>query len=406
MRVQAPRIKIRQNTEHATVSPLELFFDLVFVFALTQVTAFMADELSWHGVLRGVLIVMLLWWAWTGYAWVANVASADEENGIKLALLSGMVAMFVLSLCIPEAFDDAAGGLNGPVVLAICYLGFRLAHLAIFLIIAQDDDRLRAQLGRFAPSVFGSGIVLLIASQFEGWLQTALWAFALIVDYVGTALGGASGWRLPSPGHFSERHGLIIIVALGESIVAIGVGVAQLPISVPIVLGSVLGLALASAMWWAYFDVSALLGERALADEPQATRAKLGRNAYSYAHLPLMIGIVLVALGLKKALEYVGDSKKHTLAESLPPLSLAALVGGVVIYLLAHVMFKRLTVQTISYVRLVTAGLLLVAYPLILRLPTLAELAVVTGLMIASLIVEAIIHADTRRQIRDELTHH
>ena len=117
MRVQAPRIKIRQNTEHATVSPLELFFDLVFVFALTQVTAFMADELSWHGVLRGVLIVMLLWWAWTGYAWVANVASAEEENGIKLALLSGMVAMFVLSLCIPEAFDDAAGGLNGPVVL-------------------------------------------------------------------------------------------------------------------------------------------------------------------------------------------------------------------------------------------------------------------------------------------------
>ena len=405
MRVHAPRIKIRPDTEHATVSPLELFFDLVFVFALTQVTAFMAHDISWLTVLRGVLIIMLLWWAWTGYAWLANVASADE-NAMKLAILSGMAAMFVLALCIPEAFHDAEGGLNGPVVLAVCYLGFRVAHLAIFLLIAREDNGLRAQLGRFAPSVFGSGIVLLIASQFEGWLQTALWAFALIVDYVGTALGGASGWRLPSPGHFAERHGLIVIIALGESIVAIGVGVAELPISWPIVLGSALGLALASAMWWAYFDVSALLGERALTDEPLATRARFGRNAYSYVHMPLVIGIVLVALGLKKTLEYVGDSEKHTLSDPLSAVSLAALVGGVVIYLLAHVTFKRLTVHTLSYLRLATAAMLLAAYPLILQIPAMAQLAVVMVLLVACLIVEAIVYAESRRQIRAELTHH
>ena len=134
---------MRQDQEQATVTPLELFFDLVFVFALTQVTAFMADELSWHGILRGALVMMLLWWAWTGYAWLASVASA-EERPIKLVLLTGMAAMFVLALCIPEAFDDLPGGLTGPVVLAICYLLFRVMHFVMFLIIAREDAGLRS----------------------------------------------------------------------------------------------------------------------------------------------------------------------------------------------------------------------------------------------------------------------
>jgi len=335
MRVQATRrVKIRRDSEHATVNTLELFFDLVFVFALTQVTAFMADNMTWQGLLRGVLIIGLLWWSWTGYAWLANVASADEPE-IKLALLVSMSAMFILALTIPEAFDDGEGGLNGPIVLAVCYLLVRVCHFGIFMIVAQEDDGLRAQLVRFAPSVVGSTIVLLIASQFSGWIQTSLWALALVVDYVGTALGGAAGWRLPAPDHFSERHGLITIVALGESIVAIGVGVAELPITWPIVIASALGLILVSAMWWAYFDVSALLGEHALASASSESRPQLGRNAFSFDHFPLIVGIVAVALGLKKVLEYVGDTEHHTLVDPLKGVALAALVGGLILYLLA-----------------------------------------------------------------------
>ena len=396
---------IRQEEEHATVTPLELFFDLVFVFALTQVTAFMADELSWHGILRGALVLMLLWWAWTGYAWLANVASA-EERPIKLAILSGMAAMFVLALCIPEAFDDLPGGLSGPVVLAICYLLFRLMHLVMFLIISREDPRLRSQVLRFALSFLASGAVLLVASQTEGWLQTGLWALALAADYIGTALGGFSGWRLPSPGHFSERHGLIIIVALGESIVAIGVGVAQEPISWVVIAASVLGLVLASALWWAYFDVSALLGEHALASEPAETRARLARNAYSFAHMPLMLGIVLVAFGLKEVLLYVSDSSHHTLTDPLPSVALAALVGGVVVYLLAHVVFKWLTVHTVSVVRLAAAGLLLLTTPLIAGRPALVQLGVVTFLVACAVIVESVLFAESRRKIRAELSRH
>jgi low temperature requirement protein LtrA len=396
---------MRHDQEQATVTPLELFFDLVFVFALTQVTAFMADELSWHGILRGALVMMLLWWAWTGYAWLASVASA-EERPIKLAILTGMAAMFVLALCIPEAFDDLPGGLPGPVVLAVCYLLFRVMHFVMFLIISREDAGLRSQVVRFAPSVFASSAVLLVASQFEGWLQTGLWVLALVADYVGTALGGFSGWRVPAPGHFSERHGLIIIVALGESFVAIGVGVAKEPISWVIIAASVLGLLLASALWWAYFDVSALLGEHALATEPAETRARLARNAYSYAHLPLVLGIVLVAFGLKEVLLYVSDSSEHTLTDPLPSVALAALVGGVVVYLLGHVVFKWLTVHTVSVVRLAAAGVLLLTIPLIAETPALVQLGVVALLVACAVLVESVLFAESRRKIRAELSHH
>ncbi len=396
---------MRQEEEHAVVTPLELFFDLVFVFALTQVTAFMADELSWRGILRGVLVLMLLWWAWTGYAWLANVASA-EERPIKLAILAGMAAMFVLALCIPEAFDDLPGGLSGPVVVAVCYLLFRTMHLLMFMIISREDAGLRKQVLRFALSVVASSVLLLIASEFEGWLQTGLWMLALLADYVGTALGGFRGWRLPSPGHFSERHGLIIIVALGESIVAIGVGVAQEPITWVIIAASVLGLLLASAMWWAYFDVSALLGEHALVNEPPETRARLARNAYSYSHLPLLLGVVLVAFGLKEVLLYVSDSSHHSLTDSLPRVALAALVGGVVLYLLGHVIFKWLTVHDISVVRLAAAGVLLAAIPLIVALPALIQLAVVAFIVTCAMVVESVLFAEARRKVRAELAKH
>ena len=403
--MQSGRQLMRQDQEQATVTSLELFFDLVFVFALTQVTAFMADELSWQGILRGALVLMLLWWAWTAYAWLANIAST-EERSIQLAILAGMAAMFVLALCIPEAFDDLPGGLQGPVVLAVCYLIFRAMHLVMYMILSREDAEFRKQVLRFAFSVAVSTALLLLASQFEGWQQTGLWMLALLADYVGTALGGFRGWRLPSPRHFSERHGLIIIIALGESIVAIGVGVAKEPITWVIIAASMLGLVLSSALWWAYFDVSALLGEHALATEPAETRARLARNAYSFAHLPLMLGIVLGAFGLKEVLLYVSDSSHHSLTDPLPTVALAALVGGVVTYLLGHVIFKWLTVHTLSVVRLAAAGVLLLAIPLIAGLPALVQLAIVTCIVVCAVLIESLVFAESRRKIRAELSHH
>lgn len=399
MAIPLQRLRVTPTTADATVTPLELFFDLVFVFALTQVTAMMADDLSGEGVLRGMLILALLWWSWTGYAWLSNVVRADE-GAVRLVLITAMAAMFVFALTIPEAFDDLPGGLHGPVVLAVCYFVFRLMHLVMFWVIARDDPGLRAQLLRFTPSMVGGTAMLLVASTLDGTAQTLAWAAALLADYLGTLLGGSAGWRLRSPSHFAERHGLILIVALGESIVAIGVGVAQLPISVPIVVASVLGLTLASALWWTYFDMSALKGERALAEEPEATRAALARDAYSYFHVPLVAGVVLTALGLKKVLEYVGDSSHHELSDPLNGVALYALFGGVVLYLLGHVGFKWRTGHEIGLSRLVPALVLTVLVPVAALVPALAALALLTTVMVATVSFETWRYAEHRRRLR------
>jgi low temperature requirement protein LtrA len=345
------------------------------------------------------LVLALLWWTWVGYAWLGNVVQADEGLA-RAAMFGAMAATFVLALTVPEAFDDGPGGLAGPVVLALAYLSVRLLHLGIFFMIADDDPELRRQLWRFAPSVFGSTAVLLVASQLEGTAQTLTWAGALIVDYVGTMLGGASGWRLRSASHFAERHGLIIIVALGESIVAIGASVVQLPISWPIVAASVLGLTVAGCLWWAYFDLVSIVAERVLRRADGEERARLARDAYSYLHLPMIAGIILVALGLETVLEYVGDTSHHELSEPLDPLPLGALYGGVALFLLAQSAFKYRTWRRVTIRRLVVAALLLALIPPLSELPALGALSLLAGVLVAMITSEARRYAEARERIR------
>lgn len=388
-------------SEEARVTPIELFFDLVFVFSLTQVTALMANDLTGRGIVRGLLVLALLWWSWVGYAWLANVVQADEGLG-RVAMFGAMAAMFVLAVAVPEAFDDLPGGLDGPVVVAFAYLAVRVLHLVMFVLLSGDDPGLRTQVWRFSPSVFGSTVVLLAASQLDGTAQTLTWVAALIVDYVGTILGGASGWRLRSAPHFAERHGLILIVALGESIVAIGVGVARLPISWPIIAGSVLGLTVAGSLWWAYFDVVSIVAERVLRQMQGEERARLARDAYSYLHLPMVAGIVLLALGVEQVLEHVGEASIHGLSEPLPLLPLGALYGGVALFLLAHSAFKYRTWHSVTVRRLVVAVLLVALVPLTAGLPALAALGLLAAIMVAMIASEAVRYSELRERIRHE----
>ncbi len=371
-------------SEGATVTTLELFFDLVFVFALTRVTDWMAEDSSAEAVLRGVLILVVMWWSWVAYSWLGNVAKA-VEGLIRLGMFVAMAAVFVGAITIPEAFNDLPGGLSGPVVFAVAYFCVRAVHLAMYWVCSRGDAQLRAQIVRVVPSAVLGTVLLLVASQTEGWVQTALWVGAIVGDYVGTAVAGAA-WRLNSARHFAERHGLIIIVALGESIVSIGIGVAELPISWPIIVASALGLAVAGALWWIYFDVVALRAEHAMAEATGERQIRLARGGYTYLHLPMVIGVILMSLGLKKVLLYIGGGEGHTIADPLYGIPLAALYGGAVLYLFAHVGFTWYVLRTANPVRLVVGAVLLVVMPLVAGLPaivTLGFLAAVLGALVA-----------------------
>ena len=208
----------RSRREGERVTPLELFFDLVFVLAITQCTALMAHHPTWSGLVQGLLVLGVLWWAWVGYAWLTSVID-PEEGAVRLVIFVAMAAMLIVSLCVPEAFGNLG------LTFALAYGVFRVAHIALFMLASPDDDALRHSVLGLAASTAVAVTLLAAASLFDGLAQGALWALALFLDMAGPYFFGSEGWKLV-PGHFAERHGLIVIIALGESIVAIGVGAA------------------------------------------------------------------------------------------------------------------------------------------------------------------------------------
>jgi low temperature requirement protein LtrA len=391
------RARIEGRDSHS-VSTIELFFDLVFVFALTQVTDLMADQTNGTTLFRGALILTVMWWCWVGYSWLGNVTRPDEGL-IRVGVYAAMAAVFVAAITIPESFDDLPGGLSGPVVFAVCYFVVRIVHLGLFFAFSREDPVLRRQLVRWLPSIGLGTALLLIASQTTGTTQTLLWVGALVGDYVGTALAG-SAWTLASAAHFAERHGLIIIVALGESIVATGIGIAQAPVSWPIIGGVVLALVVSCALWWAYFDTSALIAERALAAADGVRQIALARNGYSFLHLPMVIGIIFLSLGLKKVLGYVSGDDDHTLADPLYGLPLFALYGGTALFLASHTVFTWVMARSLKKERLAVVVLLVALIPVVSLLPALATLLVLAAVLVALLGWETHRYAELRHRIR------
>ncbi|WP_067844854.1 low temperature requirement protein A [Nocardia lijiangensis] len=393
------RVRFQPVAEGASVTQLELFFDLVLVFAFTMVTSLAASETSAKNMLRALLVIGVMWWVWIAYSWVANVVRADEGL-TRVAMFVAMGGAFLAALTIPEAFQDKAGGWFGPLVFAIAYLIVRLVHLWVFWMASADDSQLRGQVVRWGFGSISIGTTLLvIAAMTTGAVQIGLWIAAIVGDMLWTMLAGED-WRLNSATHFAERHGLIIIVALGESIVSIGIGVAGLPISWPIALASMLGLAVSGLLWWAYFDVAALSVEHELKRAEGQRQIKIARNCYTFWHFPMVVGIIALSLGLKKVLYYVGDSSAHTLRDALYGIPLYTLYGGVVLYLIALVGFKHYATRRVSVQRVVTAVLLLALIPLACALPALASLALLCAVLVGLILWETIRYAQPRDEIR------
>jgi low temperature requirement protein LtrA len=370
--------------EGERVTPLELFFDLVFVLAITQCTALMSHHPTWSGLAQGLLVLGVVWWSWVGYAWLTSVID-PEEGAVRLVIFAAIAGLLVVSLCIPEAFDDLG------LAFALAYGFVRTAHIALFVLASPDDDALRHSVLGLALSTAVAVCLLATASFFDGLAQGSLWALALFLDMAGPYFIRPDGWRL-IPEHFAERHGLIVIIALGESIVAIGVGAAGI-VDWGVIAAAVLGVGLAAAMWWVYFDVVALVAGRRLVEARKGReRNTMARDSYSYLHLPMVAGIVLVALGMKRTIGHVDEHLRAEIA--------FALMGGLAIYLLGHVAFRYRHVHTINRQRLLLAVVLLALVPVAVELPALVSVAIANALIWAMIGYETRKYGEGRHQVR------
>ncbi|MEV0113296.1 low temperature requirement protein A [Streptomyces sp. NPDC050844] len=378
------------------VTPAELFFDLVFVYAITQVTALMAADPTALRLLGGGVVLALLWWCWCCFAWLGNVVRADS-GAVFGVLVAVMAVVMVVSLTVPDVYEDAPGGLPVPLVFVLCYGAVRVLHLITYWMSDPDDAVLRANLRRTALlSVAPPFALLLAGSAFSGLTQVLLWLGAVAVDYFGIYLVGGSGWRVASPGHFSERHGLIVIIALGESIVAIGVGVSGFVLTWPVLGAAAVGLLVVAGLWRVYFGQVSAAAEHRLAGLGGDDRIRFARDVYTFLHLPLVGGVVLTALGMKKVLKQVADTAHYDLSEPLHGVVAWALPGGVGVFLAAAAAILLRTAGQRSVPLIAGGGLCLCAGVVVAVVPALVALVVLAGVVAGVLVLEGRRTASTK----------
>jgi low temperature requirement protein LtrA len=366
------------------VAPLELFFDLVFVFALTQVTLLMSEHPTWEGLGQGMLVLALLWWAWGAYAWLTNYIAADEGLE-RLLMFAVMGAFLVTALAVPQAFGDDA------LLFAVAYAVARWLHIFIFAEANEDVDTGEA-IVRLARTALPAPLLLIFGALLGGTAQAVIWIVALAIDLAGPFVFGVRGFRV-SAGHFAERFALIVIIALGESIVAIGAGL-EGEVDAGVLVAAALGLTVACGLWWAYFDVVALVAESRFRDSQGHARARLARDAYSYLHLPMIAGIVLIALGVKKT---IGDVDK-----TLDIAPAVALFGGIALYYAAHVGVRLRIVGTVNAPRLIACAACLALIPAGTQVDALVALALAAAVTSTVIAYETLRYADARRRIRHQ----
>ncbi len=366
------------------VTPLELFFDLVFVFAFTQVTTVLSDNPTWSGLEHGLLILAVLWWGWASYAWLTNTIDPGV-GAVSAAMLVAMAAMFVAALAVPDAF-----GSHG-VLFGVAFLIVNVMHLTLYALSARGDPDLLAAILRVAPWALLGAALIIVAGFVDGGLKPILWLAALAVAYVVPLARGMRGWRV-QPVHFGERHGLIVIIALGESLIAIGLGEEVSGLSTEVIVAAVLGFAVTTAFWLAYFDFFTIRAHQLLSDRSGAERTTLARDVYTLLHFPMAAGIVLFAFAMKTTLAEV-DAELAT----IPALGLC---GGPALYLFAFVALRFRVSRTLRGGRLMAAIAFVLLWPLAVAVPALAALMLVAIVWVALHAYEIIWWREARAQTR------
>ncbi|MFG1658252.1 low temperature requirement protein A [Micromonospora chersina] len=388
--------EIQPLMKQSGVTPKELFFDLVYVYAFLQVAALMADDPTWRGVVRGLLVLTVLWIAWCAYTWL-GIAVRSEHPAVRLVVLLVVALTALITLASPEAFSADGTGLPGPLIFVTCYALIRLLFLAAFWFNVRQDRTQRAAVMRSAvPTVLALAILFAAALMPQPVgdirlltpVRAGVWVAAIAIDLVGNRLAGARHSWTWSAEHWADRYSLIIIIALGQAVISMGTAVVYTPISARIIVAATVGTALLAALWWIYFSTTAIHGKRALAASPGDQRSALAQDAYALLHLPMIAGIVFVSLGLGKTMSVLGNRGLFELGVPVYLLPHLALFGGVIIYLLAdHAIRWRLTrrahAERIAQTVVITALALATVH-----VPALSALAALTAACLGFLAIE------------------
>jgi len=368
-------MSIESRDDEVRVSTLELFFDLVFVFTITQLTAALAHDPTSEGLLQVVLMLIVIWWMYAAFAWLTNAIS-PESTPRRLFLLGGMAGFLVISLAIPTAFSGDG------VVFGVAYLVVVCFHTGLF-VGSPMWNTLGAVL-RFGRFNMLTAILIIIAGVVGGggW-EYMLWGLAVVLIWVTPRLfPPPEGDPIRSSSHFVERHSLVVIVALGESVVAVGIGASGESLSPEMLAVAVLGLALSAGLWWSYFGGDEDEPRRGLDAAPIERRASVALNAYYYSHLLILLGIVGIAAALETAIAHAFDPLEFALA--------LALGGGAAVFFAGEIFFLRSLRIGHSLWRFLTAALALATIPLGTAGSALLQLAALVLAIAACLVAERV----------------
>jgi low temperature requirement protein LtrA len=370
--------------EERKTSYLELFFDLVFVFAFTQVTSLILEDTSPQGFARAALVLAMVWWAWSAYAWMTN--AIDIENTVtRLLIFAAMAAGFFMALAVPQAFQDEAAW------FAVAYFVVRILNSALYMWgVRSDAGQLRA-IARLSPWFFIAACVALAGGFVDADYRAWVWVASLVIDVVGTLTVARVEWRV-SPSHFAERFALIVIIALGESIVAIGIATTELDRDATYAISVLVAFAGVAALWWAYFDFTAVAAERALHRAPPEARGPIARDVFTYFHYPVVLGIIFYAVAAKKTLEH-----------PLDPLSEAGRWArglGIAVFLCGFALMRFRVVRRVAWERLAAAGVALVLAVALDGPDAIVTLGIVIAVLVLSVGLESVRLREFRASMR------
>jgi low temperature requirement protein LtrA len=387
-RFQRPR-----GTEQRATT-LELFYDLVFVFAITQISHLLLEHLSWDGFGQSLVTLLAVWWSWNYTTWVTNELD-PESVVVRLLVIGLMLASLLMAIAIPEAFGDRA------LLFAGAYVAIQVGrHVFLTFAAAERGTVERARAGAILTWFAGAGVLWIAGALADGTARTLLWVGALAIDYVapltqfwipGRPHLSPETWQV-QVSHFAERFQLFIIIALGESIVITGATTSELDLDAARLAAFAVAFLGSAAMWWLYFNYVARIAERRL--ELAANRTILARDAYAYLHAVLVAGVIVAAVGDELAIAHP--------SEELPGREVAAVVAGPALYLLAHALFRWRMAGTISWKRLGGAIACVAAGALGGVVSGLVLATLVTAILIAVIAAEQV--AGARRRGRGEPT--